>query len=76
MPQHGKPMHLKEKEAVLVDHKLAAILKKLGLGMPENMNENKEAVVVDPRIGELIKALNIGKDQKMTAASHHALTAL
>jgi hypothetical protein len=53
-------MHHKEQEAVLVDHKLAAILKKLGLGMPEHMKGNKEAVVVDNRVGELIKALHLG----------------
>ena len=76
MPHHEKPKHHKDQEAVLVDHKLAAILKKLGLGMPEHMKGNKEAVVVDTRVGELIKALNLGKNEKMAAAHHHALMAL
>jgi len=67
-----QPMHPKKQEAVIVDHKLAEILKKLGLGMPEHMKGNKEAVVVDTRVGDLIKALHLGQDEKMAVAHTHA----
>ena len=57
--------HVAKKEAVLVNHNIADILKKLGLGMPEH--KQLEAVVVDPRIGELIKALHLGKAEHAQA---------
>jgi len=37
-PHHEPEAPHKHQVAILVDHKLAAILKKLGLGMPEKMN--------------------------------------
>ena len=36
-PHHEPVAHHKHHEAILVDHKLAAILEKLGLGKPEHM---------------------------------------
>ena len=54
-----QPVH--HKEAVLVNHNIADILKKLGLGVPEH--KQVEAVVVDEKVGELIKALHLGKQE-------------
>ena len=63
-------MHYEGKEEILVDHQVAEILKKLGLGVPEHMKETNKAVIVDARLGELIKALHLGKDEKMTEVHH------
>ena len=66
----AKSMHHEGKEEILVDNKVAEILKKLGLGVPEHMKETNKAVIVDARLGELIKALHLGKDEKMTEVHH------
>ena len=59
MPKQKPQQLVAKKEAVVVNHNIAEILKKLGLGMPEH--KQLEAVVVDAKVGELIKALHLGK---------------
>jgi hypothetical protein len=46
----------------LVDHKIAAILKKLGLAKDE-VKPQKEALLVDQKVAELLKGLNLAEDE-------------
>jgi len=51
-----------KKEHLFVDHKIAAILKKLGLAMDE-VKPKKEALLVDQKVAELLKGLNLAEDE-------------
>jgi|APGre2960657423_1045063.scaffolds.fasta_scaffold250064_1 hypothetical protein len=55
-PDHHNQEHL------LVDHKIAAILKKLGLAKDE-VKPQKEALLVDQKVAELLKGLNLAQDE-------------